>query len=182
VTIANIITLLRIVLVPVIIWALLSGETVFAFIVFLLAGISDAVDGAVARMMDQQTEFGTALDPIADKLMLVSVFLLLAWLGEIPLWLAILVLSRDVLIIVGFLLAFVLGKAVAIRPLFVSKANTFAQIVLAALVMGLLAFDLQMPVVKISLVYATALLTAVSAIAYTVQGMRYLAGADNGDG
>lgn len=181
-TIANLITLLRIVLVPVIIWALLSDEKILAFVVFLLAGLSDAVDGAVARMMDQQTEFGTALDPVADKLMLVSVFILLAWLGEIPLWLAILVLSRDVLIVVGFLLAFILSKAVAIRPLFVSKANTFAQIVLAALVMGFLAFDVQMPLIKSGMVYATAALTTASAIAYTVQGMRYLAGADGSSG
>ena len=179
-TIANIITLLRIVLVPVIIWALLSGATTLAFLVFVLAGLSDAVDGAVARMMDQQTEFGTALDPIADKLMLVSVFVLLAWLDEIPLWLAILVLSRDVLIITGFMLAFVLGKAVEIRPLFVSKANTFAQIVLAALVMGFLAFDIDMPFLKLALVYVTGVLTAASAIAYMVQGMRFLAETDNG--
>ncbi len=180
-TIANIITLMRVVLVPVIIWALLSGATTTAFLIFVLAGLSDAADGTIARMMNQQTEFGTALDPIADKLMLVSVFVLLAWLGEIPLWLAILVLSRDVLIISGVMLAFVLGKALEIRPLFVSKANTFAQIVLAAMVMGFLAFELDMPLLKSALVYVTGLLTAASAAAYMVQGMRFLAGADNGD-
>ncbi|MDD9910000.1 MAG: CDP-alcohol phosphatidyltransferase family protein [Ahrensia sp.] len=177
-TIANLITMLRILLVPVIIWALLSGATVFAFVAFLLAGLSDAVDGTVARMLDQQTELGTALDPVADKLMLVSVFVLLAWLDEIPLWLAILVLSRDVLIIAGFLLAFILGRAVEIRPLMVSKANTFAQIVLAAFVMGLLAFGLEMPIATTILVYTTAALTAASAIAYTVQGMRDLSASE----
>lgn len=174
-TVANLITLLRILLVPIIIWGLLTDQMMLAFLVFVLAGLSDAVDGAVARMLDQQSEFGTALDPLADKTMLVSVFVVLAYLGEIPLWLAILVLSRDVLILAGFLLAFVLGKAVTIRPLMVSKANTFAQIVLAAFVLGRLALGWSMPDLQLGLEFLTGLLTGLSAAAYMVQGMRILA-------
>lgn len=178
-TVANLITLLRIVLVPVIIWGMLSGHMMFAFLTFLLAGLSDAVDGAVARMLDQQSEFGTALDPVADKTMLVSVFIVLAYLGEIPLWLAILVLSRDILIVFGFLLAFVLGRAVAIKPLLVSKANTFVQIVLAAFVMGRLALEWPSTGFQAALEIATAVLTGLSALAYMIQGMRYVAGGED---
>ena len=88
-----------------------------AFMLFVLAGVSDAVDGTVARYFNQQTELGTILDPIADKLMLVCVFISLAYLGSIPLWLVILIVSRDLLIIFGVLLAFVLSLPVTIRPL-----------------------------------------------------------------
>ena len=181
-TLANLITLMRIVLVPVIIWALLSDLMLFAFLVFLLAGISDAVDGAVARYFDQQSEFGTMLDPIADKIMLVSVFIVLAYLGHIPLWLTILVVSRDLLIVVGVMLAFLLAKKVTIKPLWVSKANTVAQIVLAALVLGLLAFELDMPLTLLMMVWITGILTTLSAIAYMLQGMKLLEGTNGTSG
>ena len=174
-TIANLITLLRVVLVPVIVWALLSGEMMSAFLLFLLAGLSDAVDGAVARYFDQQSEFGTVLDPIADKTMLVSVFIVLAYLDHLPLWLAILVVSRDLLIVVGVMLAFVLVKKVTIKPLWVSKANTLAQIVLASLVLGLLAFEIHLPTAQLMLVWTTGVLTGLSAIAYIWEGLKLFA-------
>ena len=175
VTIPNIITLMRAVLVPVIVWALLAGAWFPAFLLFLLAGLSDAVDGAIARTFDQHSELGTILDPLADKVMLVSVFVVLGYLGQIPIWLTILVVSRDVLIVVGIVLCFMIEKPVTIRPLWVSKANTVAQIVLAGLVLGVRALDLSLPEVTLSMVWLTGALTAASALAYVIQGARHLA-------
>ena len=171
-TIANLITLLRIVLVPVLIWALLSEQMLAAFLLFLLAGLSDAVDGTVARYFDQQSELGTILDPIADKLMLVSVFIILAYLEHIPLWLGILIVSRDILIIFGVMLAFMLFHDVTIKPLWVSKANTLLQILLAAWVLSALAFQFDNAWIKSALVWTTGVLTGLSAIAYIWEGMK----------
>jgi cardiolipin synthase len=165
----------RVLLVPLIVWALLSNQPVLAFYVFVVAGLSDAVDGTVARALNQQSEFGTILDPIADKLMLVSVFIVLAYLGHIPLWLAILVVSRDLIIVLGVMLAFLLEKEFTIRPLWVSKVNTAVQIVLAALVLGILGFEYPLPMLQTSLEYITGVLTAASAVAYIVQGLALFA-------
>lgn len=172
---------MRVVLVPVIVWAMISDQMMFAFLVFLLAGISDAVDGAVARYLDQQTEFGTMLDPIADKIMLVSVFILLAFLEYIPLWLTILIVSRDLLIVFGIMLAYALDKSVTIKPLWVSKANTLSQIVLAAFALGLLAFQLDMPNLKTAMIWITAILTALSAMAYIRDGLKLFATSKTGE-
>ena len=174
-TIANIITVGRVLLVPVIIWALLAEQPILAFVSFVIAGLSDAVDGIVARALNQQSEFGTILDPIADKLMLVSVYIVLAYLGHLPLWLTILVVSRDMVIVFGVMLAFVLEKDVTIKPLWVSKVNTLLQIVLAALVLGVLGFEYPMPNTQTILEYLTGLLTAASAMAYIVQGLALFA-------
>lgn len=170
---------MRILLVPVIIWALITGAAHLAFILFLVAGVSDAVDGAVARLFNQQSAFGTVLDPIADKMLLVSVFIVLGFLGHIPIWLAILVVSRDVIIIAGVLLAFVMARPVTIKPLWVSKANTAAQIMLAAFTLGLLTFGLSAPILKSSMEIATGMLTGASAIAYIVQGLALFANGDS---
>ena len=176
VTIANLITMARALAVPVVIWALLSRNMPLAFALFMLAGLSDAVDGAVARYLDQQSELGAWLDPLADKALLMSVFVVLAYLGELPLWLAILVVSRDLLILCGVVLLFLLGGGVEIRPLWVSKANTTAQIVLAGAAMATLAFGSAWPFTLSALVWVTGGLTLASALAYVVQGLRLLGG------
>ena len=165
----------RILLVPVIVWALLTNQPIFAFFAFLVAGVSDAVDGIVARTFNQQSELGIILDPLADKLMLVSVFILLAYLGHLPLWLTILVVSRDMIIVIGVMLALVLGKQFTIKPIWVSKVNTLMQIVLAALVLSVLAFAYPMPAMQTVLEYFTGTLTAASALVYIYQGLALLA-------
>lgn len=177
-TLPNIITLMRLFMVPLIVWALLSDQMALAFGVFVLAGISDAVDGTIARYFNQQSEFGTVLDPIADKIMLVSVFVGLTYLGHIPLWLTIMVVSRDLLIINGVMLAFVMARDVVIKPLAVSKANTVAQILLAGLVLGFLAFDFSSPTLIVSLEWIVALLTGLSALAYVWEGLKVFSATD----
>lgn len=175
-TLPNAITLMRVVLVPVIVWALLNNQIVLAFALFLIAGISDAVDGILARWLDQHSELGTILDPVADKVMLVAVFVVLGTLGHLPSWLVILVVSRDVLIVAGIIIAFLIRRPLTIKPLWISKANTVLQIVLAVLVIGLLALEIRLPMIKGGLEIATGVLTAASALAYMVQGLKHMAG------
>jgi cardiolipin synthase len=139
VNLPNLISLARLLSVPLTIWLILQEDWLAAFGLFLLAGISDAIDGWVAKHYDMRTELGRFLDPLADKALLVSIYITLGMKGQIPAWLVILVVSRDVLIVGGALLAFAMASGLKIEPLLVSKANTAAQIALAAAVLGVLA-------------------------------------------
>ena len=112
INIPNFITLGRIISVPVIFWLLLSGQSKIAFFVFVCAGISDAVDGYLAKRFDWTTELGSYLDPLADKLLIVSIFIALGVRNELPLWLVIAVVSRDILIVAAVLLAWLLEQRV----------------------------------------------------------------------
>ena len=166
INIPNFITLGRIISVPVIFWLLLSGENKIAFFVFLCAGLSDAVDGYLAKRFDWRTELGSYLDPLADKLLIVSIFIALGVRNELPLWLVIAVVSRDILIVAAVLLAWLLDLPVRIKPLVVSKANTVAQIVLAATVLADQAFALGLGTARLVLVWITGALTLISLAAY----------------
>lgn len=135
-SIPNIITFGRLLAVPFAIYLILRHELGLAFWVFVAAGASDALDGAIARMCQMQTKLGAYLDPIADKTLLVSVYIALAYIGELPLWLALLVASRDALIVGGVLLAHVLKEPLAMQPLALSKLNTAVQIILVAAVLA----------------------------------------------
>jgi cardiolipin synthase len=127
--IANAITLARLCIVPGAVWLVLHGRTLAAFWLFLVAGLSDALDGWLARRAGGSA-LGAVLDPVADKALLVSMYVTLAATGDLPDWLAYLVVFRDLVIVGGVLALTVLGQRVAIRPLLVSKLNTFLQIVL----------------------------------------------------
>jgi cardiolipin synthase (CMP-forming) len=166
INIPNFITLARIISVPVIFWALLSGQGRTAFIVFLAAGISDAVDGFLAKRFGWSTELGAYLDPLADKLLIVSIFIGLGARNELPLWLVIAVVSRDILIIAAVLLAWLLDQPIGIKPLALSKANTVAQILLAAVVLADGAFGLGLTPVRLLLVWLVGALTLLSLAAY----------------
>lgn len=179
-TAANMITILRLLLVPAVIYWLLSGEWRLAFAGFVVAGASDAVDGFVARRFDQRTRLGAYLDPIADKLLLVSVFVVLGMLGELPLWLVIAAVSRDALIVGAVVLASLLASPLEMKPLMVSKANTAIQIVLAAVVLAELAFALDFGVARPGLIVLSGLLTVASAGAYLLAWSRLMS--NNGDG
>lgn len=166
INIPNFITMGRIISVPVIFWLLLSGENQIAFAVFVCAGISDAVDGFLAKRYGWGTELGSYLDPLADKLLIVSIYIALGARGELPLWLVIAVVSRDILIVAAVLLAWLLDQPFRIKPLAVSKANTLAQIVLAATVLADGAFALGLTTLRLVLVWITAALTLISLAAY----------------
>ena len=140
----NIITLARILMVPVTIWLIVSDAYLFAFLAFIIAGVSDAVDGFIAKRFDLVTELGAYLDPIADKLLLVGIYVALGMFQHLPAWLVILVASRDILIIGGMLLAWLINRPIEVHPLMISKINTTLQITLAGLVLGILAFELDL--------------------------------------
>lgn len=163
-------------LVPVVFWLLLTGEIQLAFYLFVIAGVSDAVDGFLAKRFDWATELGAYLDPLADKLLLVCIFVALGVGGHLPSWLVIAVVSRDVLIVLGVLLAWLLGHPVAIHPLIVSKANTLAQIVLAAVVMADLGFGLGLSALRTALTWLTAALVLASLSAYARTWLRHMSG------
>ena len=165
-TVPNIITLGRFLLVPLVVWAVLVGEVGLAFASFLLAGVSDAVDGFIARRFNQHSELGAYLDPIADKALLVSTYFVLGYTGDLPIWLVVAVIARDLLILGGVILASMLGNPVAIRPFFVSKANTAAQIALALIALGELAFVGPLPAIHALLVAVVSALTLLSGFAY----------------
>jgi cardiolipin synthase len=134
----NSITLVRILLVPIILWLIIAGQFLFAFGIFLVAGVSDAADGYIAKHYGQTTELGAYLDPIADKFLLVGIYLSLGLLQYMPAWIVILVATRDVLIVGAVVLSRVLDRPVTVQPLMISKINTTGQIILAGTVLGAL--------------------------------------------
>ena len=164
--IPNTLTLARIVLVPLVVWLIITHEMTAAFVLFLLAGVSDAADGYLAKRFQWRTELGAYLDPIADKLLLMSIYVTLGFSNHLPAWLVIAVVSRDILIIGAFLLSWVLSRPVPVHPLMVSKANTLAQIVLAALVLAELGLGLGLEKLVAVLIPVTGALTILSAGAY----------------
>ncbi len=171
----NIITLCRLLLVPVVVWAIASEEVQLAFWLFVLAGVSDAVDGFLAKQFGMHTELGAYLDPLADKALLISIYVALSVEGLIPRWVAIAVVARDVMIIGAVMLSAVLARPVHIKPLVVSKVNTMVQIAFAALILAANGFDFPLgPLMQVGLI-AVGLLTALSAAAYLAAWTRHMA-------
>ena len=181
-TIPNYITIFRFLLVPLVLYSIFEGQMALALAGFILAGVSDGVDGFIARRFNQRSELGAYLDPIADKLLLVTIFGVFGYLGQLPLWLVYLVISRDAMIIGAVLLSTIMGNPVKMRPLMVSKVNTTVQIVLAAFVLADLAFALNYGQIEQYLIWLVALLTGASAAAYLVSWMRHMAGFAETDG
>jgi cardiolipin synthase len=165
-TVPNIITLGRFVAIPVIVYAIASGWWALAFVIFALAGISDGVDGYIARQYRQDSVVGRFLDPLADKSLTIAVYSAFAYFGLLPVWLLLLIVARDVAILAGAAFLAARGKAGVIRPLPVSKLNTVVLIVLAGWVLASRAFGWSGDGVTTFLVTTVCLLTAVSAAAY----------------
>jgi cardiolipin synthase (CMP-forming) len=172
VTLPNLITLARLCAVPATVWLILQGRLDLAFLLFVGAGVSDAVDGWLARVRDARSALGALLDPVADKALLVSVYVTLAAIGVLPDWLAILVVFRDLVIVGGVLVLWVLGQPPAIRPILVSKLNTALQIGLAALALMLAGFGLRAQGLLDIAVWAVAATTAASGAAYVGAALR----------
>jgi cardiolipin synthase len=171
---ANWLTLLRLCLVPLVIAAISQHRFELALAGFVIAGLTDAIDGYVARNFNQMTELGAILDPIADKSLLMSIFVTLGILGIIPIWLVIIVVARDLMIMGAVVISWLLDNPVAIRPIFVSKANTAAQIVFAAYKLGTLAFQAEWPTVDLGLMSLVCLLTIASMAAYLASWLRHM--------
>jgi len=161
-------------LVPVVIWAITAGEMRVAFILFVAAGITDAVDGFLAKRFGMQTELGAYLDPLADKTMLVSIYVALGIAGALPRWLVILVVSRDIMIVGAVILAWLVDRPIALKPLLVSKLNTVAQIGLACVVLAALGFPLNADLAIVALIALVAALTLISIVFYVIEWIRHM--------
>jgi cardiolipin synthase (CMP-forming) len=174
VSIPNLITLARILLVPVMVWAITSGEMRVAFVLFLAAGVSDAVDGFLAKRFGMATELGAYLDPLADKTMIVSIYVALGIAEAIPRWLVILVVSRDIMIVGAVMLAWLIDKPLALKPLPVSKLNTVAQIALALVVLAALGLGFMADETIMLLMALVAALTLLSIGFYVAVWVRHM--------
>jgi cardiolipin synthase len=177
-SIPNLITLGRILLVPVVVWAIAAGEIGIAFLLFLAAGVSDAIDGFLAKRFGMTTALGAYLDPLADKTMMVSIFVALGITGAIPRWLVILVVSRDILIVGGVMLSWLVGSPVTVKPLLVSKINTVAQVVFVCLVLASLAFHFEVGLFRELAMLTVAALTLLSVGFYVAEWVRHMNSAE----
>ncbi len=165
----NLVTLLRLILIPVVIINLLEGRLKLALFFFILAGLSDALDGFLARALNQKTLLGAILDPVADKLLVNSIYILGAYLGLLPDWLAVIVLSRDVLILIGFAILTFHTKRLEVRPTILSKCTTASQILTVVVTLAGLSREIQ----EVCF-YFTGGLTTLSGFHYLWLGMKML--------
>ena len=181
-SIPNIITLGRFLLVPVIVWAIASNLMATAFALFVVAGLSDAVDGFLAKRFNMASELGALLDPLADKVLLVSIYVALSIWDALPKWLVILVVSRDFMIVGAVIVSWVFGRPIPMKPLMVSKLNTVAQVLLAGLVLAALGFGFPAAPFDTILTLAVAFLTLLSIGFYLVEWTHHMSAIEPHEG
>jgi cardiolipin synthase len=135
-TVPNLITAIRIILAPIFVIYLIHDQFLSALIVFIICGVSDGLDGLVARLFDQKTQLGVYLDPLADKILLVAAFVVLSVRGFLPSWLGVMVISRDIMILLGIFVLFLNGLEFTIKPSIISKITTCLQFVVVIAVLS----------------------------------------------
>jgi cardiolipin synthase len=172
--IPNFLSLLRIILVPVVIIFLIQDSYGKALITFIIAGLTDALDGTLARLLNRQTVLGSYLDPIADKVLLTASFVTLSILGIIPSWLTVLVISRDFIILLGIAILSMMSVPYEIKPAFIGKVTTALQIgtIFLALLFQAVSHDLSYDWIVI-LCWLTGILTIASGLIYITKGVRF---------
>ena len=177
----NVLTLARILLTPLFIICLIKGYYQWALLVFTLAGVTDGLDGLIARLFNQKTALGAFLDPIADKLLLISAFVTLAAQAMLPAWLAVVVISRDVLIMVGIAVLELSRVTYKIRPSMVSKCTTAAQ--LATIFVLLLSLQTAaLSHALLPLYSLTTVLSIASGLHYVYLGVKIMPSTEDGPG
>jgi cardiolipin synthase len=169
---ANWLTVLRILLIPVFITLLVYRKPGWALVVFGLAAFTDLLDGWVARRHGMASRLGAFLGPSADKLLLTASFVTLTYLKVLPFWITAVVITRDILLVVGALLVHMVGARIYPRPTWAGKAATFFQIL--AVLTGLLARYFQLPVAPLVVIWLAAFFTVTSGLQYIIHGMRFL--------
>jgi cardiolipin synthase len=171
----NFLTVLRILAIPVFLILLTDGNVGAALIVFLLAGVTDSLDGAIARLTDSRTTLGAYLDPLADKMLILSTFVVLAFMEAVPHWLTVVVLTRDVIILVGYLTLFLLTqRLMEIRPSMLSKISTFCSILtLCAVLLWLWRPNMLSPRSLFALFVVTGAFATASGVQYIVRGLTW---------
>ena len=164
--IPNLLTLMRIGMVPWLVVLLQNQQFSLSLIVFVVAGLTDALDGFIAKRFNAQTYLGSLLDPLADKGLLVSSYIMLSVLGLIPFWLMVTVVFRDVIIVGGYLLMVLFFGSVKMQPLIVSKVNTFTQIAYIVFVLLALAMNSDFSAIQPILSYTVLATSVISGLAY----------------
>jgi cardiolipin synthase (CMP-forming) len=170
--IPNSLTILRILLIPCYIGLLVYGKFDQALIVLLVAGLTDALDGAIARMKNQYTRLGAVLDPLADKMLLISGFITLSMIHLVPLWVTILVVSRDVILMLGTAVAHFTDSRVDITPTFLGKGTTFLQLSYVVMVIFLTSRRIDLAVM-LPLLFGMVAFTLLSGLHYLYRGFRH---------
>jgi len=177
--IPNLLTLARIILVPIFVISLIHGDFAKALIIFIVACVTDGLDGFLARVLKQKTELGAHLDPLADKTLIATAFITLSVLHIIPSWLTVIVISRDIVILVGISVLFFMSIPFEISPAFVSKITTVFQFVTVLLVLTFEQVPLYRHLGVLAVLYwVTALVTVVSGLNYIARGVKLINGAD----
>jgi len=176
----NLMTLVRILLIPVFVIFIIDKLFGWALVTFAVAGITDGIDGMVARVTHKRTELGAYLDPIADKLLLMAAFITLAIIEILPSWLAVIVITRDVIILIGILVLLLTNYHLKIRPSFISKTTTFFQISTIILVL-MAGYAFIFKLLSAIAIYGTSIFTILSGAHYIYIGTRILNGKDYGN-
>jgi cardiolipin synthase len=169
--IPNTFTITRIVIIPVFITAIIYKRYDYALYLFVIAAITDILDGLFARIKNQKTALGTFLDPIADKFLIVTSFIILATYGWIPKWLAITVISRDIIVVTGWFLLYLVTDTSRVEPSVLGKATIWIQSIFIAYVLIEMNF-LSMPVFHNLLRWVTAGITITSGLHYIYRGLK----------
>ena len=163
----NVLTTFRLAAAPATAVLLAEGDFRAAFALFLFAGISDAADGFLAKRFGLSTRLGRFLDPVADKALMLAVFVTLAFLDDVPIWLAAVVILRDLLIISGLAVAFASRVPISVKPLMAGKISTATQVIYVGLHLGALVFGFSLAEIYPADAYVTAAAALASAIAYS---------------
>ncbi len=178
--IPNLITLVRLFAVPIIIWLIINNNLWLAFCLTVLAAISDALDGIIAKRFNCVTKFGAFLDPIADKVLLVCLFIVLGKQGYIATWIVILIVFREVLIVGGALMYHKISHSLEMAPLKISKINTAAQFSFVVGVLGIEGYGYDVDGPKLILQYTMVLTTILSGGAYVYLWLRKISAYEAG--
>ncbi|MFH0799705.1 MAG: CDP-alcohol phosphatidyltransferase family protein [Pseudomonadota bacterium] len=180
INVANILTLSRLVLAPLFVALFVMGSREPALIVFCIAGFTDLIDGTVARLLEQPSKGGALLDPLADKLLVESSFVMLLWSGLLPWWFFALALTRDVMIVFGIIYLERVKAEFPYRPTWSSKLATLLQLAVAVLGLflwwqpGISFSGMEVAALHRAIIFAAALLIAISGVQYVILGLRIL--------
>lgn len=170
INIPNLITFVRIIIIPVFVTTLVYRRYNYALVLFMVAAISDMLDGLFARLTGQKTRFGAFLDPLADKSLLMTSFIFFTIYGWIPLWLTIIVISRDFIVVVGWVLLYLTSHTTKVEPSILGKAAIASQLILIAYI--LLSINIDIPFINLYYQALVAALTIISAIQYIYKGLK----------
>lgn len=177
-TVPNILTVFRIFITPAFVVVFFSENYLLALILFVVAGITDGLDGFLARILDQRSKLGAMIDPLADKFLLLTTFICLGVQGWVPFWLIVVVISRDLIIVGGFFILHLLGVNIKnkINPTIDSKLNTLFQIVLLLVTLIVNTFELGALIWGATvLIYLVGVLTIFSGVRYVILGFSFYA-------